>query len=138
MSCSIYFDDARLVVATGKAFRGFGGLESIEQLPLDADDHRLMIAVRAAWTGSTSTMEYTDHLIWESMAPVREFFGVDNVAMTREIHVISHEDHFRFIPTEWKADNRSFLKNERVILPPDASDTELAAGIRRAMELTTS
>ena len=48
------------------------------------------------------------------------------------------KDAIGVIPTEWKGDNREYLRAKAMRLDIDVSDEELGAAVRRAMELMTS
>ena len=137
-SARVFFSDEKVVVATGKSVGGFAGLASIDCFEVLASPLVLAAAVRAAWNAKAKVKEYDDELLRSSWAPIREAFSVTDYSMARHVVLNRGKDAIGVIPTEWKGDNREYLRAKAMRLDIDVSDEELGAAVRRAMELTTS
>lgn len=137
-SAKLFFNEEVLAVAVTKSFDGFAGMEELIQLEAHVSDEELALAVRSAWAAATAVSEYDAEALLASWKPACDLLGVERYSVARSIQVTSHDDQLSVLPSEWKGDNRVRLSKERIDLPIDASNEELGAAIRRAMELTVS
>lgn len=136
-SAEVYFDEIQVVVVTLRSWARRPGVRNVERLSLVASNEALGCAARHAWDYREWFPERDDEAVAESWERLARLFDEANRSKVRRV-VLTRSDQLYVVPSEWKGDTRSYIQSAVLALSLDASDEELGAAIRRAMELTVS
>jgi len=136
-SAEVYFDETQVVVVTLKSWARRPGVRNVESISMISSNEALGCAARHAWDSREWFPERDDEAVAESWERLARLFEEADRSKIRRV-VLTRSDQLYVVPSEWKGDTRAYIQSAVLALSHDASDEELGAAIRRAMELTVS